>query len=373
METISYADFSAEFQSDSSSKRMPMYGMMEVTRRCPLKCAHCYNNLPLNDQEALHNELTYDEHCRILDELSDAGCLWLTYTGGEIFARKDFLDIYTYGKKKGLLITLFTNGTLITREIADYLVAWRPFCIEITVYGRTRETHEGVTGVPGSYEQCLEGIRLLTERKLPLKLKTMALTLNKHEIWQLKRFVEDELGIEFRFDPMINPRLDYSQRPLALRLPPQMIVELDLQDPERALEWRKFAERFTSCVQSPESNKEVYYCKAGITGFGIDPYGGMNLCLFSSGDKYDLQKGSFTEGWEDFLLKVRRQRISKQTKCTDCVIRDMCGMCPPNSELEKGDPEEPVDFFCEVAHLRAHTFGIPVKPHGECKFCVPGF
>jgi len=302
--------------------------------------------------------------------MTEAGCLWLTYTGGEIFARKDFLDIYTYGKKKGLLITLFTNGTLITREIANYLVTWRPFCIEITLYGRTRETHEGVTGVPGSYEQCLEGIRLLTERKLPLKLKTMALTLNEHEIGQLKSFVEDDLGLDFRFDPMITPRLDWSQKPLALRLSPRKAVELDLREPKRISEWKKVAERLNHCSSSPGSNKEIYYCKAGITGFGIDAYGGMNLCLFSPSGKYDLRKGSFISGWEDFLLKVRRQKNSRQTKCVQCTIRDICGMCPPNSELEKGDPEEPVDFFCEVAHLRAHTFGIAVKPHGECKYCI---
>jgi radical SAM protein with 4Fe4S-binding SPASM domain len=372
METISYADFSAKFDSGSSIKRIPMYGMFEVTRRCPLKCAHCYNNLPLNDQEALQNELSFSDHCRILDELTDAGCLWITYTGGEIFTRKDFLEIYTHAKKRGLLVSLFTNGTLLTPEIADYLSKLPPYVIEITLYGRSRETHERVTGVPGSYEKCMEGIRLLRERNLPLKLKTMALTINEHEIEALRNFVENDLGIEFRFDPMITPRLDYSQNPVAMRLPPHRVLELDLEDSKRKTEWEKFAGRFNSCSHLYRSNQEVYYCKAGITGFGIDPYGGLNLCLFSPDGKYDLRKGSFKEGWENSILRLRRQRISKQTKCTECGIRDLCGMCPPNSELEKGDPEEPVDFYCEVAHLRALAFGIPVKPHGECKYCAPG-
>jgi len=369
VESVSFKVFSDKFDSPCSVKRIPIYGMIEVTRRCPLKCAHCYNNLPLQDQDALLNELTFDDHCRILNELTEAGCLWLTYTGGEIFAREDFLDIYTHAKKKGFLVTLFTNGTMITPEIADYLATSPPFSVEITVYGYTRETHERVAGVPGSHERCLEGIRLLAERKIPLKLKTMALTLNGHEIWQLKNFVEDGLGLEFRFDPIITPRLDYSRKPLMFRLPPHKVLELDLKDRKRASEWRRLAEKFTGCVSRPTSDKEVYYCKAGITGFGIDAYGGMNLCLFSPSGKYDLRKGSFSIGWEDFLLKVRGQKISRQTKCVHCAIRDLCGMCPPNSEMEKGDQEEPVDFFCEVAHLRAHAFGIQVKPHGECKYC----
>jgi hypothetical protein len=44
-------------------------------------------------------------------------------------------------------------------------------------------------------------------------------------------------------------------------------------------------------------------------------------------------------------------------------------MCPANGELENNDPEEPVDFFCRVAHLRAHALGLTVPPHGDCEHC----
>lgn len=369
MQTLSYKALTSRIRSGSSEKRIPMYGIIEVTRRCPLSCAHCYNNLPLQDNEARLNELSLSEHFRIIDEISAAGCLWLTYTGGEIFARKDFLDIYTYAKKKGFIVSLFTNGTLITTGIADYLAALRPYSIEITVYGVTKETHESVTGIPGSFEDCMKAIRLLMDRKLPLNLKTMALTLNEHELWQIKSFVEDELGLQFRFDPLINPRIDYSQAPLSLRLSPRRAVELEMLDPQRKSGWRTYAE---NRISRHRSHGTVYYCSAGDTGFGIDPYGGLNICFFSPGGKFDLRKGSFREGWEGRLLQERSRKIMKHTKCIDCTIREMCGMCPPNGELEKGDPEEPVDFFCEVAHLRAKNVGIVVQPHGVCAFCEGG-
>ena len=57
----------------------------------------------------------------ILDEIKDAGCLWLLLTGGEPLLRPDFLEIYQYAKHKGFLLTLFTNGTLLTPHIADFL------------------------------------------------------------------------------------------------------------------------------------------------------------------------------------------------------------------------------------------------------------
>ena len=136
---------------------------IEVTRRCPLECLHCYNNLPVGDMEAKSRELSKEEHFRILDELVEMGCFWILYTGGEIFARKDFLEIYTFAKQKGFIITLFTNGILINEKIADYLREYPPFAIEITLYGRTKETYEALTQLPGSYDRCMRGIRLLVE------------------------------------------------------------------------------------------------------------------------------------------------------------------------------------------------------------------
>src|SRR3990170_1413948 len=110
METQTYSDFSLGLHKRLAARRIPINGTIEVTRRCPLVCAHCYNNLPMGDRAARLSELTYEEHCRILDEMTEAGCLWLLYTGGGVFSREDFLDIYTHAKQKGLLITLFTTG-----------------------------------------------------------------------------------------------------------------------------------------------------------------------------------------------------------------------------------------------------------------------
>jgi len=71
MDVISYGAFSESFQSRLSSRRVPLNGTIEVTRRCSLTCLHCYNNLPMNDSEAQGRELDYAEHCRLLDELAD--------------------------------------------------------------------------------------------------------------------------------------------------------------------------------------------------------------------------------------------------------------------------------------------------------------
>jgi MoaA/NifB/PqqE/SkfB family radical SAM enzyme len=172
LQTETYGEFSQVLHKRMMGRRAAVEVSIEMTHRCPLECQHCYNNLPMADVQARNAELTFDEHVKLLDELVDAGCLWILYTGGEIFARKDFLNIYTEAKKRGFLITLFTNGTMINQRIADHLAEYRPFAIEITLYGATRETYEALTRIPGSFDRCMKGIHLLLERNLPLKLKT---------------------------------------------------------------------------------------------------------------------------------------------------------------------------------------------------------
>jgi radical SAM protein with 4Fe4S-binding SPASM domain len=371
MEEQKYGDWSLEVHQRLSGKRLPIGGSLELTQRCNNRCVHCYNNLAAGNKAALKNELSLDEHCRIIDEIAGFGCLWLLLTGGEIFLRKDFLDIYTYAKQKGLLITLFTNGTLITPDIADYLEQLPPFSIEITLYGNTRKTYESITGIPGSYDRCLNGIRLLMDRNLPLKLKTMAIAQNKHEIVDMKRFVEEELELDFKFDAMVSPRRDCSQSPLEVRLTPQEIVALDLEDTDRVAEWEQFAVRFNKPVVNPDKVDKLYQCGGGFQSFAIDPFGRLSACVLS-GNTYDLRMGSFKEGWEKYLLSLRQKKITRTTKCSNCRIKSMCGMCPANSELECREAEAPVDFLCEVAHLRAHVLDLNIAPHGECEYCPDG-
>jgi len=372
MEHLTYGAFSADLHEKHSGQRAPLQVSIEVTRRCPLECQHCYNNLPMGDRDARSREMTTEEHFRMLDELVDMGCLWLLYTGGEIFARKDFLEIYTYAKQKGFLITLFTNGTLITERIADYLVEYPPFVIEITLYGRTKETYEDLTQISGSYDRCLRGIKLLRERGLPLKLKTVATSINKHEISAMRQFAEEELGVEFKMDGQINPRIDCSQSPLAVRLTPEEVVALDIAAPKGASEYRRLAHRDLASPPNLAQNDAVYFCGGGMNGFAINAYGEMGICVISQQETFRTQEAGLKRIWEKSLLELRTRKRTRVTKCAQCRIQSLCGMCPANGEMENGDRESPVEFLCHVAHLRAAAVGVVVPAHGECEFCVGG-
>jgi radical SAM protein with 4Fe4S-binding SPASM domain len=369
-ETLSYGAWSSGIHGRARGQRLPINATLEVTHRCPLECAHCYNNLPVGDRDARARELSTDELRRVIDQLADAGALWLLFTGGEIFARADFLELYKHAKSRGFLITLFTNGTQITEAIADTLVEWPPFAVEITLYGATRETYERVTRVPGSFDRCLRGIRLLKERGVPLSIKTVALSLNHHEIGDMQRFAQDELGVAFKFDGMINARIDCSQSPLSVRLAPAELVELDLADPRRAAEWAKLIAPAAEAA-APPASRTLYNCGGGTSSMAVDPEGKMRICVLSQRDGADVRAGSVEEAWQA-LGEVRARPVTRATKCTACRLRQVCSTCAATSDLEHGDSEAPVDYFCEVAHLRALAVGVEPPPHGDCEFCAGG-
>ena len=108
-----------EFSRKIELLRVPYYGGFELTNRCNLRCVHCYIGPARYSSDSERNEMKKEKILALLDELRDAGCLHFLITGGEPLLRADFRDIYEHAKRIGMIVTVFTNGTLITREVLD--------------------------------------------------------------------------------------------------------------------------------------------------------------------------------------------------------------------------------------------------------------
>ncbi len=340
---IGYEDFVNTFQANAQAKRKPVDGQWEITFRCNLRCVQCYVV-----EDPTKKELTFQEITDILDQIHHEGCLWLCLTGGEPLVREDFLGIYTYAKNKGFLISLFTNGTLITPKIADYLREHPPFMIDITLNGITAETYERITRVPGSFQKCLEGVDLILKRNLPLTLKSNGMTLNRDEILKIKEYVMGLKKAKYRYDSILLPKLDGSKEPCRLRLSPDEIIDIEYTDDTMREQWK-------GCFQAehdlpdPES---LYRCGAGIDSFYINPYGELQLCSALRKPSFNLRQGPFREGFYHLFPKIRSAEYQTDSKCKDCKIWYLCPQCPARAKLENGNQEASVQYFCELAHKR---------------------
>jgi radical SAM protein with 4Fe4S-binding SPASM domain len=303
-------------------------------------------------------ELSTEQWFKVLDELAEAGCLWMTWTGGEILLRSDFADLYQYAKRNGFLIVLFTNGTLLTPELVRLLQVWYPQYVEISLYGMTAQTYERVTGVGGAFDRCVRGIEALVEAQVPLRLKSVGMTLNQHELSAMYEFAAD-LGLQFRHDSVLRPTF-HGQDIRDLRLSAEEVVELDYVRPDAEETLRTAYELALDAVEDnplyvPE---RLYNCGAGFRSFHIDPYGQLTLCHMIRSPGYDLTAGTFVQGWEGFLGKMRSATIKKDFACLHCELLGLCARCPAFANLENGDPETVVNYACAIAHKRAERLGV---------------
>lgn len=354
MNTLSYTDFTEKVHSNTSRKRIPLDASIDLTYRCNNKCVHCYCNLPENDVQAIKEELSTIEVKKLLADLASIGSLWLLITGGEPLLRPDFEEIYLDAKKKGFIITLFTNGTLIYDKTVELLSKYPPFAVEISIYGATRETYEKVTRVQGSYEKCINGIKRIVELGIKLKLKTMALTINQHEIEAMDRMAR-ELGCDFRFDPMLNKRIDDNSfsDPVKYRISPEDVVRLDKAFPKRMEEWKKFCDKF---VGEPVKDDKLFKCGAGLGTINIDPYGTAKGCMMIKRDGFSIQEHDLKWIWEEGIFSTITQKKDFQLPCDGCHLANLCGQCMAWSILEIGDMKKEVEYLCKIAKIRSRDF-----------------
>jgi radical SAM protein with 4Fe4S-binding SPASM domain len=272
--------------------------------------------------------------------------------------RKDFVKIYLAAKQRGLILTVFTNATLVTPEIARALADFPPFSIEVTLYGMTESTYEEVTGVKGSYRRCIHGIELLCAHHLPVTLKTVVVKQNQHERHAMEEFARS-LGLPFRYDSIINPRLTGELSPISTRVTPDEVVRLDREDPRRLAAWRAVWEEIERAPGNV-GNDHLFTCGAGLSSFHITPQGRLQVCELFPYPSADLRKCSFKEGFSVFRV-LRDRRYSSDSPCQGCQVNALCTKCPGFAYLETGDPEAPVEWLCEIGHLRAEMVGASVE------------
>ncbi len=338
--------------------------MLELTERCDNACIHCYINRPADDADARARELSTAEVKRILDEAAALGTWVVRFTGGEPLLRDDFDEIYLHARRQGLRVQISSNARRITPERAELFARIPPLePIDVTVYGMRRETYEGISRAPGSYEEFRQGVALLLDRKVRFGVRAVLLPSfeaerGEFEAWAstipwMKEapFYTTELDLRARRDD--EEAMDRIRR---LRKPPEQWSH----PVEEEATYRSRMALFSRSQLGPPGER-LFSCAAGLK-CSVDAYGVLQPCLQlrHPATVYDLRNGSLREGVGEIrsrLVAMKAADPAYLERCAKCFLRNLCQQCPAKSWMEHGTLETPVDYLCAVTHSQAVKLG----------------
>lgn len=327
-----------ELKAKCMERNIPFTVQFELTNRCNLSCKHCYR-VPEKREE-----LSYREICNLLDELREMGTFYLFFTGGEALVRSDFFQIAEYARKKGFLLVLMTNGTLISDEEADKIAALKFLELEISLLGTTPTTHDSITKVPGSFARTIRAIELLKARNLQVRTKTTLMSLNVSE-YQAITSLAERLEVPSKVRPWVVPRRDGSREPLKYQL------SLD----EIRLHLRNDLE-IGCLLEVDEAHSGPMICNAGRVLCSISPYGDLFPCVLMPLKLGNLRKDSFDKIWKspnNELRRIRSVTKSDLKTCSVCDVASFCNRCPGVAYMETSDLLAPSPSACQFARWRA--------------------
>jgi radical SAM protein with 4Fe4S-binding SPASM domain len=341
-------------------RHLPWSVHLDLTYRCNERCIHCY----LDHED--HGEMTTEEIKNVLGQLAEAGTLFLTFSGGEIFLRADLFDLIAYARQLHFDVSLKTNALLIDSERARKLRVLGVRRIQISIYSAESEVHDAITKVRGSLKRSIAAIRLLQAQGLNVKI---ACPLMKQNLtgYRSVHALAEELGVPYVLDLTITPKMDGDTSILPLRISTQNLLPV-LQDPilrppsdpgGKAPD----AIPVTGSASSSGIESQAYDdipCSAGHNSCYISPYGDVLPCVQMPIPAGNLRQRSFEEVWFDSnaMNRVRAVRESQLPVCSGCSIQKYCERCPGLAHMEGGNLLGAYERACEMAELNARMAGI---------------
>jgi len=317
-----------------------------MTRRCNLKCMHCYSASADIDYP---DELTTDEGKKLIDDLAAFGAPVILFSGGEPLLRPDLLKLAQYATDKGMRAVISTNGTLITREIAAKLKTIGLSYMGVSLDG-LEKTHDRFRGTKGAFEKAMEGIRNCRDAGIKVGIRftvnkrnladvpAMFDLLKKENIERLcfYHLVYTGRGSKLREEDLTHEETRALLDLIAARtkemfdegLAPEILtVDNHADGPYLYLKMKK---------ENPARAKEVLELlemnEGNSTGHGIG-------CVSWDGEVYpdqfwrnrplgNVRQKPFSKIWtyekNEFLMKLKDKKKHLQGRCAACVWLNVC-------------------------------------------------
>jgi radical SAM protein with 4Fe4S-binding SPASM domain len=346
-------DLTGRLFDKSVALGIPLSVHIDLTMRCNERCIHCYRVIERRP------ELTTGEWKAVLEAVAQAGTLYLTFSGGEVFLRADLLELIEHARELQFDVRLKSNALLITTAKAARLRTLGVRQVDISIYGADAAAHDRVTGVPGSLARTLESVIRLRDAGVTVKLNCPLMRSNVGQYREI-RALADGLGVLCGFDPMITAKNDGDASPVALRIGPadlERVLRDPLVNPEAG------ATPAGGCPPQRPEPADIP-CGASHNACYISAYGDVMPCVALPIACGNVRDEPFADIWHRSpeMRRVRAIRIGDLHTCSSCAAARFCARCPGQALLEGGDLFGPSPANCEHALVGARLAGSPAIP-----------
>jgi len=327
---------------------------IEVTRRCNLRCKMCQyidwlENVPIREQ--MEGELSTDEWLRVIDQVQRWSLV--TFTGGEAFVRKDFMEILTYASKRART-HFISNTTMLPEDRAEAVVALAPkrlgglgFNFAGTSIEGPGDYHDEIRQMKGAWDRSMNGIRMLKKfrdlsgKQCPLIHVTTVIQEANVDVMHLMPSLIAEAGVDVLnlvTETRMHDLPDFGE------VDPQIYNSEDLQWPR--IDGRRLnealdrtiaeAEKVGVTVRMPRMPREelVRYYNDGGLNINLKDYECRNawntLIIGRQGNAYpcwlrnvgNVKEQSLKELWNSALMRDFRQTCQKKlfAPCPGCCF-----------------------------------------------------
>lgn len=325
-------------------KRLNLYScLIELTYRCNLNCVHCFAKE--SSEEIVTRELTTSEIISLIDDLYLNKVFKLTFTGGEVFVREDAYEIIEYASKKGFLIDIFSNGTLIDENLIKKISALHPRSFQSSIYSYKPNMHDRITGQKGSFEKTISTLNCFSKHGVPINVKSILMNDTRYDYRGLEKLAR---SINATFQPgiSISAKNNGSLAPLKYRIKEYTVIKDILL---------KMNNNSPQCNYDVIRTEDSSICGAGLSSLNVDPYGNVYPC---NSFKYllgNIRKQSIKVIWENSnsLKKIRGLTVGDLHSCGNCQVLNYCSFCPGMALSENNDMLKPYSEACHIAQLQA--------------------
>jgi radical SAM protein with 4Fe4S-binding SPASM domain len=351
--------------ASNTEKYVPLVLSWNVTRKCNLKCSHCYINAAPREYT---DELTTEEGKRLIDQICEVSHPLLILSGGEPLLRTDIYELIEYGTRKGLRMGLGSNGTLIDDSVAKKLKQSGIKTVSISLDSHIPDHHDDFRGVRGSWQKAINAIKALRENDVLVQVNTTLTQQNYDEIDDIMSMVE-QLGVEnfhlFFLVPTgrgkkiadITPTMyeDMIRNTFAKTVRHKLNVK-----PSCAPQFMRIAKDMNL-----DMRQWVRGCMAGMYYCRVYPNGEITPCPYLPIKLGNVREKSFKDIWfGSKVFKKIRDFNSLEGKCGLCEYRSICGGCRARAY---GLSTDFVDY-CGDLHEPAELKGDYMKEDPWCVF-----